>query len=158
MGICGGFQMLGRKVSDPDGIEGNVRDVAGLGLLDIETIMEPAKTVRNVNAHSLIFGVDMTGYEIHLGKTQGSDCNRPFSRIDGHADGAISPDGRIIGTYLHGVFANDVFRHRYLETFGIDGSVGNYREGVDEALDRIALRLDALIGPEFPGINQLKNG
>ncbi|MDF2371322.1 MAG: cobyric acid synthase [Rhizobiaceae bacterium] len=158
MGICGGFQMLGRKVSDPDGIEGNARDVAGLGLLNIETIMESAKTVRNVNAHCLAFGVDVTGYEIHLGKTQGPDCSRPFSRIDGHADGAISPDGRIIGTYLHGVFSNDVFRQRYLQTFGIDGSVANYREDVDQALDRIAKRLDALIGPEFPGINQLKNG
>ncbi|MEM9106435.1 MAG: cobyric acid synthase [Pseudomonadota bacterium] len=153
IGICGGYQMLGRKVSDPDGIEGNVSETEGLGLLDIETVMEPAKTVRNSKAWSVPFDIGLSGYEIHLGHTQGSDCNRPFSSINGQPDGAISKDGRIMGTYLHGLFGNDEFRRLYLGNLGIIGGGENYRDTVDQALDQIAARLDALISPDFPALN-----
>ena len=153
IGICGGYQMLGKKVSDPDGIEGNVTEIKGLGLLDIETVMEPAKTVRNSEAWCEPFGIGLAGYEIHLGHTQGPDCARPFTTINGHPDGAISKDGRIIGTYLHGLFGNDAFRRVYLERLGITGGAENYREAVDAALDQIANRLETLISPEFPALN-----
>lgn len=153
IGLCGGYQMLGRKVSDPDGIEGTETEVDGLGLLDIETVMEPAKTVRNSEAWCEPFGITLSGYEIHLGRTKGSDCDRPFSTINGHPDGAISRDGRIMGTYLHGLFCNDDFRRVYLERLGISGGGENYRDAVDSALDQIAARLDLLISPDFPALS-----
>ncbi len=120
LGICGGFQMLGRRISDPDGIEGGVLETQGLGLLDVETVMEPEKLVRNVTAHSLLHDTGLEGYEIHIGRTRGPDALRPFSRIGEHDDGALSLDGRIMGTYLHGVFAADEFRRRFLASLGVE--------------------------------------
>jgi adenosylcobyric acid synthase len=140
-GICGGYQMLGRSVADPDGIEGSTATVGGLGLLDVETVMQAEKTVRNVAARSAIFDVALQGYEIHLGRTDGPDCMRPSVFIDGRADGAVSPDGRVFGTYLHGLFANDAFRRLYLARLGASGSASDYRAGVEDALDAIAARL-----------------
>ena len=150
IGLCGGYQLLGRKVSDPDAIEGEVTEVDGLGLLDVETVMEPAKTVRNSTAWSVPYDVAMSGYEIHLGRTQGPDCARPYCRINGRDDGAMSSDGRVVGTYLHGLFGDDTFRRLYLKDLGIEGAGLNYRAEVDSALDSIAARLDALISPDFP--------
>ncbi|WP_245484274.1 cobyric acid synthase, partial [Mesorhizobium sp. M7A.F.Ca.CA.004.06.1.1] len=93
VGICGGFQMLGRTVRDPDGIEGSVIEAEGLGLLDVETVMEPEKTVRNVSARSVPFDLPLEGYEIHLGRTIGPDTLRPSAVINGVEDGAESADG-----------------------------------------------------------------
>jgi adenosylcobyric acid synthase len=153
LGICGGYQMLGTVVRDPHGIEGRQREIEGLGLLDVETVMEPAKTLRNVEAECLIHDTGLTGYEIHLGHTRGPDCEKPFSRINGRTDGAVSSDGRIIGTYLHGVFTSDAFRVRYLETLGLSSGMDNYRANVDTAIDAIAERLDGLISDDFPILN-----
>ncbi|MFN3503273.1 MAG: cobyric acid synthase, partial [Allorhizobium sp.] len=114
IGICGGYQMLGRQISDPLGLEGPLRTVEGLGLLDIETVMALEKTVRNSEAHSLEYDVPLSGYEIHLGVTQGPDTLRPTIRIDGRADGAASADGRVIGTYLHGLFSSDAYRRKLM--------------------------------------------
>ncbi|WP_419911258.1 cobyric acid synthase [Hoeflea sp.] len=155
LGVCGGFQMLGQRVYDRHGIEGDDTEADGLGLLDVVTEMEPEKTVRNVSAHSAMFDVPLTGYEIHIGRTEGPDCLRPFSVIDGHKDGAVSPDGRIAGTYLHGLFAADTFRERYLATLGIEGGGTNYRAEVDQALDGIADRLATLLSPQLPGFEEL---
>ena len=143
VGICGGYQMLGRVVRDPDGIEGAVTETEGLGLLDVETVMEPEKTVRNVTAHSVAFGTPLSGYEIHLGRTIGPDCLRPAAVIDGVDDGATSADGKVFGTYLHGLFGADAFRARFLESLGIAGG-GNddYRVEVERALDAIAAHLE----------------
>ncbi|ACO01081.1 MULTISPECIES: cobyric acid synthase [Brucella] len=143
LGICGGFQMLGRRISDPAGIEGNVRDIEGLGLLDIETMTEPEKVVRNVEAVSLLHDEPLEGYEIHIGRTSGPDMARPFARIGDHDDGAVSPDGRIMGTYLHGVFSADRFRHHFLRALGVEGGQMNYRESVEEALGELAEGLEA---------------
>ncbi len=151
LGICGGFQMLGNKIYDPHGIEGPVHEINGLGLLNIETVMAPAKTVQNTKAHNLSYDVKLDGYEIHLGKTQGIDCKKPFNTIDGRSDGAMSKDGKIVGTYMHGLFANDVFRGRYLEDLGVNGANLNYRMEVDRALDQIAGRLDELVSSNLPG-------
>jgi adenosylcobyric acid synthase len=142
VGICGGYQMLGRTVRDPDGVEGGVREAAGLGLLDIETVMEPEKTVRNVAAHSVHFGLPLEGYEIHLGRTSGPDCLRPALTIDGVEDGATSVDGRVFGTYLHGLFGADAFRARVLESLGVRGGGIDYRAEVERALDEIAAQLE----------------
>src|SRR6185312_16818339 len=107
VGICGGYQMLGRVVRDPHGIEGSVKEAEGLGLLDIETVMEPEKTVRNVTARSVNFETPLEGYEIHLGVTSGPDCLRPVAVINNADDGATSADGKVFGTYLHGLFGAD---------------------------------------------------
>lgn len=143
VGICGGYQMLGRAVRDPDGIEGNVTEAEGLGLLDIETVMEPEKTVRNVTAHSIRFGTPLSGYEIHLGRTSGPDCLRPSAVINGADDGATSADGKVFGTYLHGLFGADAFRARFLESLGVSGGGVDYRAEVERALDAIAAHLEA---------------
>ncbi|MAY61284.1 MAG: cobyric acid synthase CobQ [Rhizobiales bacterium] len=145
IGVCGGYQMLGRAVRDPDGIEGPVRETEGLGLLDIETVLSPEKTVRNIHAVSVDRGEPLTGYEIHLGQTSGADCTRPFALIDGRPDGATSPDRKVSGTYLHGVFVSDAYRARLLSEFGVTGGVEDYRAEVDAALDRIAADLERYI-------------
>lgn len=145
VGICGGYQMLGRAVRDPDGLEGGVREAEGLGLLDVETVMEPQKTVRNVSARSVAFGVPLEGYEIHIGRTTGPDCARPVALLDGAADGATSPDGKVFGTYLHGLFGADAFRARFLQGLGVAGAGIDYRGTVEAALDEIAAELEACL-------------
>lgn len=142
VGICGGYQMLGRVVHDPSGIEGTVTEAPGLGLLDVETVMEPEKTVRNVEAHSARYGEPLSGYEIHLGRTTGADCVRPIAVINGVDDGATSTDGKVFGTYLHGLFGADGFRGRFLEGLGIKGGGIDYRAEVERALDEIAEHLE----------------
>lgn len=145
IGICGGYQMLGRKVRDPDGIEGGVREADGLGLLDVETVMEPEKTVRNVGARSVAFDLPLSGYEIHLGRTSGPDCGCPVAMIDGVEDGATSADGKVFGTYLHGLFEADAFRARLLESLGVKGGGLDYRAQVERALDDIAAELETCL-------------
>jgi adenosylcobyric acid synthase len=145
VGLCGGFQMLGRSIADPDGLEGAAAKVAGLGLLKVDTVMAPEKTVRNVEARSVMFDVQLAGYEIHLGLTTGPDCARPVAEIDGRMEGATSRDGRVFGTYLHGLFAGDAFRTRYLEGFGVVASGRQHAASVDAALDAIANRLDQVL-------------
>ncbi|MER9997661.1 cobyric acid synthase [Mesorhizobium sp. M0051] len=142
VGICGGFQMLGRIVRDPDGIEGSVTEAEGLGLLDIETVMEPEKTVRNVSARSVLFDLPLEGYEIHLGRTTGPDTLRPSAVINGVDDGAVSADGKVIGTYMHGLFGADGFRGKFLESLGIKGGGIDYRAEVERALDEVAAELE----------------
>ncbi|CAN7462884.1 cobyric acid synthase [Pararhizobium sp. LjRoot238] len=145
IGICGGYQMLGSRVTDPHGIEGNVREIEGLGLLSVETEMAPEKTVRNSNARSAVYDVALEGYEIHLGRTTGSDCARPAVIIDHRADGAVSADGRVSGTYLHGLFTSDAYRAALLKSFGIEGGGENYRQSVDRALDDVAAELETAL-------------
>ncbi len=143
LGICGGYQMLGRSVSDPLGIESGVRKIEGLGLLDVVTAMAPEKIVRNIAAVSALYDVPLQGYEIHLGETSGPDALRPFAHIEGRPDGAVSADGRVMGTYLHGLFSSDAFRGRFLAELGIGAGNTDYWQSVDGALDAIALKLDA---------------
>ncbi|MBB4002512.1 MAG: cobyric acid synthase [Aurantimonas endophytica] len=144
VGLCGGYQMLGRTVRDPDGIEGPVREAQGLGLLDVETVMEPQKTVREAKA-TTPDGAPLEGYEIHLGRTFGPDCARPVCVLDGQPDGAISADGRVSGTYLHGLFGADSWRRDFLARFGLSGSTAGYRAGVEAALDDIAAELERVV-------------
>lgn len=148
IGICGGYQMLGQRVRDPHGLEGGETLAEGLGFLDIETEMAPEKTVRNIDAQSAVYDVALAGYEIHLGVSQGADCARPMTVIDGRPDGAVSPDGKVSGTYLHGLFDSDEYRAKLLSEFGIRGGETNFRMDVDRALDEIAEDLDRLVGFE----------
>jgi adenosylcobyric acid synthase len=142
VGICGGYQMLGRVVRDPLGIEGKVTETDGLGLLDVETVMEPEKTVRNVTARSVAFDTPLSGYEIHLGSTTGPDCLRPTAVINSVEDGATSADGKVFGTYMHGLFGANAFRQKFLESLGVKGGGVDYRAEVERALDELAAHLE----------------
>ncbi|WP_311032534.1 cobyric acid synthase [Mesorhizobium koreense] len=143
VGLCGGYQMLGRRVLDPDGVEGAVREADGLGLLDVETVMAPQKTVRNIAARSARFDTPIEGYEIHMGETDGGDRVRPVAIVDGNGEGATSPDGKVLGTYLHGLFTADAFRKKFLESLGIRSGDLDYRAAVENALDGVADGLEA---------------
>ena len=144
LGICGGFQMLGTMVRDPDRIEGGAEECAGLGLLEVETVMEPEKTVRLTDARSVQFNTAIEGYEIHLGSTSGTDSARPFSHVGGKPEGAVSANGLVSGTYIHGLFSNDSFRCAYLSSIGIEGGGFDFRASVEAALNTISARLDEL--------------
>jgi len=138
VGICGGYQMLGHTVSDPDGIEGSPGDqVRGLALLDVDTVLTGDKTMRAITGTHSASGEAVSGYEIHLGRTEGPDCSRPFAVVDGRPDGAVSPDNRVVGTYLHGVFASDPFRRMFLEQLGVRSGV-NFTASIEGALDGLA--------------------
>jgi len=115
LGICGGYQMLGRRLADPLGVEGPAGEVAGLSLLDVETVMGGDKALRQTAGRHGPSGARISGYEMHIGRTTGRDRARPFAHLsDERDDGAISADGRVAGTYLHGLFASDAFRHEFL--------------------------------------------
>ena len=143
VGICGGYQMLGRVVRDPLGIEGATSEAEGLGLLDVETEMAPEKRVENVRAISPTLGVELSGYEIHLGMTAGPDCARPALVIAGRPDGAVSKDGRVLGTYLHGLFDNGAFRAAWLASLGVSSAGADHRGTVEAALDAIAIEMES---------------
>ncbi|WP_173931526.1 cobyric acid synthase [Chelativorans sp. Marseille-P2723] len=142
IGLCGGFQMLGRRIDDPLGLEGEARAAEGLGFLDVNTVMVPEKTVREVFAHSTRYDVSLTGYEIHMGRTRGPDCDRPVALVDGHPEGATSADGKVFGTYLHGLFGAEDFRARFLQEFGVHDAGRGYLDQIEEALDAIAAELE----------------
>ena len=143
LGLCGGYQMLGKSIADPDGIEGRPETVEGLGLLDVETVLTPYKTLVEVRGETVTDGLPLSGYEMHIGRTTGPDAARPLVRYgDGRVDGAVSPDGRIAAAYAHGFFADDRQRAAWLARFGAASSA-NYEAGVDEALDGLADHLEA---------------
>jgi len=143
LGLCGGYQMLGQSVADPDGIEGPPAIVAGLGLLDVSTTLVPHKRLEAV-CGTTCDGAPFAGYEMHIGVTDGSDCARPFARLDdGAADGAVSTDGRVIGTYVHGLFADDRQRAAWLARFAAAPGDFAYEASIEQTLDALAAHLAA---------------
>lgn len=142
LGICGGYQMLGRVIADPDGIEGAAGETGGLGLLDVVTVMSAEKRLTRTSAIHAASGAAMEGYEIHIGRTEGPDRARPFAMVDGMAEGAVSADGRIMGSYLHGMFTGDAFRAAFLGGLGA-ASVAGYGQGVEAVLDALADHMEA---------------
>jgi adenosylcobyric acid synthase len=142
LGLCGGFQMLGHSIADPQGIEGRPGTVLGIGLLAVDTVLAGEKTTEPVTGRHLGSGEDISGYEIHLGRTEGADCARAFLEIGGCPSGAISADGLVAGTYVHGLFAGDAFRRAFLQKLGARSSAG-YETGVEAALNGLAAHLAA---------------
>ena len=118
LGLCGGYQMLGRTISDPLGIEGRREEVRGLGLLDIDTVLGAEKRLRPAVGVDVATGMPVTGYEMHLGETTGPGLGHPMLHLAGAPEGAISADGLVAGCYLHGLFASDGFRRAFLEGLG----------------------------------------
>jgi adenosylcobyric acid synthase len=141
LGLCGGYQMLGQTISDPDGIEGAPATVPGLGFLNVETCLSADKRLVSVAGQSFD-GAGFSGYEMHVGKTVGLDCERPFSRIGDNSEGAMSADGRVMGTYIHGLFADDDQRAAWLCRLGAKAAALNYEAEVDAVLDRLAAHME----------------
>jgi adenosylcobyric acid synthase len=150
LGLCGGYQMLGATIADPDGVDGAPGTVDGLGLLAIDTLMSSDKSTTLVSGIHCATGAAIEGYEIHLGRSEGADCARPLITIDGRPDGAISRNGRVQGTYVHGLFTGDAFRKAWLANLGIASALA-YDAQIESALDALAdhfekhLDIDALL-------------
>jgi adenosylcobyric acid synthase len=143
-GLCGGYQMLGKRIADPLGLEGAPSDTPGLGLLDVETEMAAEKILAPVSGTVLADGTPFAGYEIHCGRTSGPDCARPLLRFaDGRNDGAVSANGRIAGCYVHGFFAGDAQRRAFLARLGAPPSDVSYDARIEAALDGVAAHLEA---------------
>lgn len=142
LGICGGFQMLGRSIADPHGVEGEAGATEGLGYLDVETVLTSDKRLTRVDAIHVPSGLQVAGYEIHLGLTDGPDCLRPFARIGDVPEGARSGDGRVEGTYLHGLFTSDAFRAAWLHALGVSADDFRYGNEVDAVLDELAIQIN----------------
>jgi adenosylcobyric acid synthase len=143
LGLCGGYQMLGRALHDPDGIEGPAGSVPGLGLLDVETTLSGEKRLEPVTGMSFD-GAPLTGYEMHIGVTAGPDGARPFAHFaNGVADGAMAASGRVLGTYIHGLFADDRQRSAWLKRLAAGESEIAYEALVEQTLDRLAAHLEA---------------
>lgn len=140
LGICGGYQMLGKSIADPHGIEGEGGESEGLGLLNVNSLLTPTKVLRTERATHLASGEPISGYHMHMGETLGPDRSRPFAMVENAPEGAVSPDGRVIGTYLHGLFSADTFRRAML------GNIANpdlsYEAGVEKTLDDLANHLE----------------
>ena len=152
LGICAGYQMLGRRIADPHGIEGAPGVEEGLGLLEVETEFAGEKRLVAAQGFDTLTGALVRGYEMHLGRTAGIDAERPMLRLDGRADGAVSRDGRIAGCHLHGLFASDAFRRAFLARLGGAGDPALEHEArIDAVLESLArhlelhLDLDALL-------------
>ncbi|MGB6538829.1 MAG: cobyric acid synthase [Xanthobacteraceae bacterium] len=143
LGLCGGYQMLGRTIANPDGIEGPPGKVAGLGLLDVETTLSGEKRLEEVcgTTHN---GAPFAGYEMHMGVTEGPDRARPFARLaNGAPEGAVSADGRVIGTYVHGLFAGDRQRAAWLARFCAAPAGIAHDKRIEQTLDALAAHLAA---------------
>jgi adenosylcobyric acid synthase len=141
LGLCGGYQMLGRSVADPHGIEGPPGTIAGLGLLDVETVIGGDKTLTLV--HGEARGAPFSGYEIHLGRTTGPDVARPLGRLsDGRAEGAVSADGLTSGSYVHGLFGQAAQRAVWLRQIGATAQGADHAANIHAALDAIAAELE----------------
>jgi adenosylcobyric acid synthase len=141
LGLCGGYQMLGGVIRDPDGIEGPAGSAQGLGLLDIDTVLSGDKRLEPVTG-TTTDGIPVRGYEMHMGLTQGPDCARPFARLaDGSPEGAVSADGQVIGSYIHGLFSDDRQRSAWLERFAAGPAAAGYDDTIEQTLDRLAAHL-----------------
>jgi adenosylcobyric acid synthase len=141
LGLCGGYQMLGRSIHDPGGIEGPAGTAPGLGLLDVTTVLSAEKKLEPVHGQTRD-GVPFAGYEMHMGVTEGADSVRPFAHLaDGSPEGAGSADGRVLGTYVHGLFSDDRQRSAWLARFAAGPSAIAYDDMIDDVLDRLAAHL-----------------
>lgn len=144
VGLCGGFQMLGRRIADPNGIEGPAGEAPGLGLLNIETVMAGEKVLGVASGVEVASGEAVQGYEMHMGETTGDDLARPWLAFaDGRFDGAASADRQVMGSYVHGIFAADGFRRAFLARIraGRSSDVA-YEARIESVLDDLAEHLE----------------
>ncbi len=140
LGLCGGYQMLGRVIHDLEKVEGPQAMVAGLGWLDVETTMTADKTVTPTAATYAASGTSISAYEIHMGQTTGPDCATPFAITAKGNEGAVK--GNVMGTYLHGCFSSDGFRSAFLKSLGADASDLAYEDLIETTLNELAAHLE----------------
>jgi adenosylcobyric acid synthase len=146
LGICGGYQMLGLSIADPHGIEGPAGSVPGLSLLQVDTVIAGEKALAEVSGMTVTDAAPVKGYEMHMGVSTGPDTARPLVRFsDGRTDGAVSADGRVAGTYLHGLFADDAQRRAWIERLGGTPSRHSHDADVQRTLDALAAHLETHI-------------
>ncbi|CBL46392.1 Cobyric acid synthase, amidation of sidechains b, d, e and g [gamma proteobacterium HdN1] len=140
IGICGGFQMLGKHLYDPHEIEGKVAHIEGLGVLDITTTMHSEKQLRRRTGTLLLSGATCEGYEIHCGLSEGAALETPLVRFEnGEVDGARTPDNQVLATYLHGLFDHPETLDALLLWAGLDAPVAlDYRAERERQIDRLA--------------------
>ncbi len=143
LGICGGYQMLGQSIDDPGGIEGAPSKVAGLGVLDVETVMTPQKHLTRISGTHPASGAKVTGYEIHIGETEGADRARGWLEFEGRPEGAARLDGRVLGAYIHGMFSENGFRAAMLRHWGGAASGLDFDAEIEATLDRLGEHLEA---------------
>jgi adenosylcobyric acid synthase len=144
LGLCGGYQMLGRRIADPLAIEGPPEAADGLGLLDVETVLTAEKQLLPAEGVELASGAAVRGYEMHMGRTSGPGTARPMLQLGDRPDGAISADGRVAGCHLHGLFASDAFRRTFLARLGGAGDARlDYEQRIETTLDALARHLEA---------------
>jgi adenosylcobyric acid synthase len=142
LGLCGGYQILGRSIADPLGVEGREQTVPGLGFLDIETVLTQTKRLAEACGVELATGMPVRGYEMHLGETAGVDLERPMLRLAGGPDGCVSADGLVAGCYLHGLFTSDPFRREYLAALGAEPGEIAYEHNIETTLEALADHLE----------------
>jgi adenosylcobyric acid synthase len=144
LGLCGGYQMLGRGISDPGGVEGPPGSAQGLGLLEVTTELAGDKSLVAVTGRTVADDVAVAGYEMHIGRTIGAATQNPLVQLDGgRFDGAVSADGRVSGTYLHGFFADDAQRAAWLARLGAPAGSLAYEALIEQTLDELAVHLEA---------------
>ncbi|MBV8505643.1 MAG: cobyric acid synthase [Alphaproteobacteria bacterium] len=156
LGLCGGYQMLGRSIADPLSAEGRQQTVTGLGFLDIETVLTDTKRLAETSGVELATGMPVRGYEMHLGETFGPGLECPMLRLAGGPDGCVSADGLVAGCYLHGLFASDPFRRAFFAGLGAEPSEITYEHQIETTLDSLAdhledsLDISALLAAAWP--------
>ena len=138
LGICAGYQMLGKKIDNTLGQEGKPSMIEGLNILDVDTVLTTTKTLTRVLAKHSTSGINFEGYEIHIGKTKGNDCDKPFAIVNNENEGAVSENGCVMGSYLHGMFKNNDFRSNFLNKIGFKSSNLDYSKNVDQSLNNFA--------------------
>ncbi|WP_439534004.1 cobyric acid synthase [Polymorphobacter sp.] len=149
LGICGGYQMLGRTIADPEGIEGPAQTVDGLGYLPVDTSLTGDKRLTATSGISLADGHAFAGYEIHAGRTIAATGTVPLLRMaDGSLDGAVTADGRVAGCYIHGLFNDAAQRAGWLARLGAVSDGVDQGQRVDAALDRLAEALAGCVDTE----------
>ncbi|OOO02319.1 MAG: Cobyric acid synthase [Chromatiales bacterium USCg_Taylor] len=158
IGLCGGFQMLGQAIDDPFGLEGEPGSSAGLGLLALTTTLERDKQLRNVTGTLVLKEAAVTGYEIHAGVTRGEALKRPAAYLDGRADGALSEDDQILGTYVHGLFESTAACNALLRWASLrDARTPDYQQlreaNIDRLADAVEAHLDLAIIERLLGID-----
>jgi adenosylcobyric acid synthase len=142
LGLCGGYQMLGRTIADPMGVEGCAGSVAGLGLLDVETVLGGEKRLGRTAGVELSTAQPVDGYEMHLGVTSGPGLAQAMLQLAEGTDGAVSADGKVAGCYLHGLFVADGFRHAWLARLGAVADGVGYAARIEATLSALADHLE----------------